>query len=533
MIATVSRAAVSRCGRYSCTSVVKRGSGYISSISNSSTNPGSNGVAFLHSSSTTFKSTTSDEPIPAVNPPMGGSPNEGEIPEEFMAPKTPQVTSAHAIDVTSDPPKVSMKDSAALTPEGTVMHGRYGDLDIPKGSIPLEYLALLHPAAEGVAALRALNVGSTKGTLLVYGATEPAGTAAAQIASASGHAVVGVCSGDHSNDDMVDAMKEILSEPGTAVPEGYPIVKKNFQDMVDAVANGDDPSLWSNYDADSFVEDFQSNLLSYAAYYPEDKATVDTELYKFKGKEKDRKMFDENISAYMEQFPLGAPDIDATLLKEKFGKETYAAFKDKFHLQRTAVITGDKDDIDEGFNPAVIAKNMLTSGEGTKSNDAASTDDFVPYHFSPLENKLGNGLDIMKGGPVLGAVIAVTRDLQVAAEAVAKGKTLRDKAEALHFLTDAEKNSFASASSVMSVAKKAGMPVIVVGGELPGLDSAVPTKDDVAGALSAMQIDDEGNTKLNYFLQIFRAVNYPVYADYAIHRATEEMAGPRQIIVTK
>jgi len=60
-----------------------------------------------------------------------------------------------------------------------------------------------------------------------------------------------------------------------------------------------------------------------------------------------------------------------------------------------------------------------------------------------------------------------------------------------------------------------------------------PTDEDVKEALAAMEIEDDGSTKLNYFVQVYRAGDYPVYADYAAHRAGEELAGPRQIIVTK
>jgi hypothetical protein len=51
--------------------------------------------------------------------------------------------------------------------------------------------------------------------------------------------------------------------------------------------------------------------------------------------------------------------------------------------------------------------------------------------------------------------------------------------------------------------------------------------------LSAMAIQDDGTTKLDYFIQAYRAGDFPFYADYAVHRATEVLAGPRQIVVTK
>ena len=60
-----------------------------------------------------------------------------------------------------------------------------------------------------------------------------------------------------------------------------------------------------------------------------------------------------------------------------------------------------------------------------------------------------------------------------------------------------------------------------------------PTESHVQEALSAMEIQDDGSSTLNYYIQVYRAGDYPVYADYAVHRASEELAGPRQIVVTK
>lgn len=70
-------------------------------------------------------------------------------------------------------------------------------------------------------------------------------------------------------------------------------------------------------------------------------------------------------------------------------------------------------------------------------------------------------------------------------------------------------------------------------GELPELTTVAPSGDDVKEALSAMELEEDGSSRLNYFLQVYRASDYPVYADYAIHRAMEQLPGPRQIVVTK
>lgn len=75
--------------------------------------------------------------------------------------------------------------------------------------------------------------------------------------------------------------------------------------------------------------------------------------------------------------------------------------------------------------------------------------------------------------------------------------------------------------------------IVVLSGSLPGLKTAEPTDVDVLEALSAMAIQDDGTTKLDFFVQAYRAGDFPFYADYAVHRATEVLAGPRQIVVTK
>jgi len=82
-----------------------------------------------------------------------------------------------------------------------------------------------------------------------------------------------------------------------------------------------------------------------------------------------------------------------------------------------------------------------------------------------LKNHIDNNVDMPKGGPLLGAVVNVTSDLAIAVEAVAKGKTLREKAEALQFLTESQKTAHAAASIVVAMARKAGKPIVVVGGK--------------------------------------------------------------------
>lgn len=389
-----------------------------------------------------------------------------------MAYNRKPVSSAHMIDTSSSPPKLSAVDSAAISPSGTVVHGRYGELSddmiTPEASIPLEYLALLHPAAQGAAALKAVSSGANSGTVLVYGAGEVAGMAAVQLATSQGLAVVGVVAGEQSgNDDFVDAIKDMTSEPGTVVPEEFAILKKNFRDIVLAAVHGEDDD--GSFDVEAFVEDFQKNLLAYAEYYPETNLSPVPQDYEFAGKEKDRKYFDENISTYLSQFQKGSPTFDEVVLKEAFTKEQYAIFKSKFGQQTTAVITGDAAKTE--FSPAHIVKGMTQSPEAisdylkNQAGPDGAGSDFVPYEFSTLKNQIGNGLEEKKGGPILGAIVNVTPDLKAAVEAVAKAKTLRGKAEALQFLTEAQKNAFDAATSVVAMAKEAGKPVVTVGGE--------------------------------------------------------------------
>jgi hypothetical protein len=496
-----------------------------------------------------------------------------------MAYKRKPVSSVHAIDSSSNPPKLSTLDSATVSSNGTVVHGRYGEIQLdPSAGIPLEYLALLYPAAQGAAALRTVANGAKSGTVLVYGAGHAAAMATLQLASADGLAVVGVVSGDQSgNDDFVDAVKCMTVEPGTVVPEEFAVLKANFREVVDSVVRGQDAK--DVFDPETFLADFQENLLEYSKYFPASSLSPVPEDYTFAGKDKDRKYFDDNISAYLSQFQRGSPPFDEVILKEAFTKEQYAIFKSKFGKQLTAVITGDDDDVVTDFNPADIVKKMTESPEIISEYLKNQTHDldgengeFVPYEFSILKNQITKNVDLPKGGPVLGAVVNVTSDLAVAVEAVAKGKTLRDKAEALQFLTESQKSAYAAASSIVSIAKESGKPVVVVGGEycftvsycrslmyffahawtwnltifytfiftlddiigkLPGFETIEPSNADVQEALSAMKLEEDGSSRLNYFIQVYRASDYPVYADYAIHRSQEELSGPRQFVVTK
>lgn len=438
------------------------------------------------------------------------------------------VTSAHAVDTVKG--EVSTVDVATLK-GGKVVHGRYGDLGDAAQGIPLEYLALVHPAAEGAAALRVTlgKAKASKGTVLVYGASQANGFAAAQLASCAGHAVVAVVGGEHSgNDALMECVKGLMNEPGTAVPEEYALSKKNFGDLVKGICSGDDGITTAP--ASEYLADFKENFLKYIEMYPDTRpAAVSEEHMEFKYMEKDREYWETNMEAFLSQYPPGAPPVDKAKLDSVFSTEQYEIFRQKFWKQTSGVISGD----DTPFSAPHLVKQQSEAPEELSKATFSGAGPEFPYSFSVLNQMFPSGTDQQAGGPVLGAVICVTPTLQAAADKVAAAKTLRAKGEALQFLTNTQRAAYGAACSVAAQAKKAGAPVTVIGGSLPGLESVTPTDADVKEAVNAMDIDDNGETRLNYFVQLYRASDFPFYADYAVHRATEELAGPRQIVVTK
>ena len=454
--------------------------------------------------------------IDSIKPPEDFNENDTPFVLDPMAHVRKPVTSVHMIDLSK--PGISARDSAALTPSGTVIHGRYGDLGVIDG-IPLEYLALLRPAAEGAAACRVLSSSGQKGTVLVFGASQANGLAATQLLATSGNAVVAVVGGEHSGvEELVDSVKGLCPEPGCALPEELALVKKNFSDIVEACVTGDKMDVT---DSDQYLEDFKRNLLEYAVAYPETRpAALDQSRVEFSGKEEDRENFRSNMDAYLHQFMGGSPPLDPAKVDQIFTHDQYAALKPKFNTQLAAVVTGDM--VGE-FNPAEIVSNMIQSPE---TKPALVSD----YEFSLCRKNLG--IETRAGGPIIGAVIAMTPYLLVASEAMAKASdSLRAKAEALQFLSQAERNAFSAATSVIALAKKHGAPVYVIGGSIPGFETIEPNDEDVDEAQAAMDIDENGSSRLNYFVQVYRACDYPFYADYAVHRATEALPGPRQIVV--
>lgn len=440
------------------------------------------------------------------------------------------VISAHCIDSVKQ--QVSTIDSVVCSPEGKIVHGRYGELPSAAKGIPLEYLALLHPAAEGAAAIRTIVEGSKhagKGTILVYGASQASGFAASQLASAAGHTVLAVVGGEHSgNTIFMESLKGMISEPGSAIPEEYALSKKRFSDLVSGISKGDEgiPS----YHVTDFVEDFKKNLIDYAEMYPDTKpAAVGDQHLAFEYMEKDREMFEENMAAYLEQYPLGSPKMDKSKLDAFFSPEQYEVFRDKFWKQTTDVISGGT----KPFSAPHIVKELCEVAGVLDQRSYPGAGPKLPFSFSILDQSFPAESKSMSGGPVLGAVIVATPKLKAVAEKIASLSNLRAKGEALQFLTKDQRATFGAACSVASCAIKSGAPIVVVGDSLPGLKTVETSQKDVEAVIKAMDIDEEGNSSLNFFVQIYRSGDFPFYGEYAVHRATETLAGPRQIIVTK
>ena len=230
------------------------------------------------------------------------------------------VTSAHMIVDNV----VSARDSVSVAPSGSIVHGRYGDLGVQDG-IPLEYLALLRPAAEAAAATSKLG---HSGTLLVFGATQAAGLAAVQLWK--GAAVCAVVGGEHSGvDEMLGIVKGLTKEPGFVVAEEFALYKKNFADLVHATVHGE---TMERADPDRYLADFKEILLENAEEYPDTRpAAVAPEDVEFGDrKQSDFELFRDNLDPYLAQFPAGSPPLDPAKVDAYFTLEQYQIFKKKF-----------------------------------------------------------------------------------------------------------------------------------------------------------------------------------------------------------
>ena len=253
---------------------------------------------------------------------------------------------------------------------------------------------------------------------------------------------------------MVEYVKGVIPEPGTAVGQEYAIAKKNFKDLVSGIATGDEQL--GSYTAAECLEDFKANLADYSEAYPDTMpAAVNSSKIKFLGMEKDKEQFRANIDTYLSQYQPGAPPLSKDQLDTTFNTDQYEVFRNKFWDQTTSVVSGDESHF---FSPPHIVQDLMKEPEQKPPS--------TPFSFSTLSSEYPMGTEAASGGPVAGAIVAVTPDLKVAAEAVAKAKTLRGKAEALAFLTDAQKDAFAAATSVAAQAQAAGAPVVTIGGML-------------------------------------------------------------------
>ena len=323
-----------------------------------------------------------------------------------------------------------------------------------------------------------------------------------------------------------ECVKWMLNEPGTAVPEEYALSKKNFANLVRSIAQGDEEI--KSHKPEEYLEDFKQPFIDYAKAYPDTRpAAVSEEELEFVYMDKDREFFEENMAAYLEQFPRGAPPVDKAKLDALFTTEQYEIFRQKFWKQTSAVVAGD----DLPFEPHEIVHAQMETPEKLVDEVYPGAGPEFPYYMNTLRPIVPQGTEVPKGGPIIGAIVCVTPQVKKAAELVAAATTKRAKAEALAFLTLNEKASYHAARSV--VAQAGNAPVVVCGGTLPEMKTVNATDADVQTALKAMDIDEEGKSILNYYVWAFRANNFPFYGDYAVHRASEPLAGPRQIIVTK
>ena len=182
---------------------------------------------------------------------------------------------------------------------------------------------------------------------------------------------------------------------------------------------------------------------------------------KFLGMEKDKDQFRANMEAYLAQYPPGAPPVDPQKLEAYFDNDQYEVFRNKFWEQTTSVISGDESHY---FSPPHIVQDLMKSPEKPDKTVNSGAGPAIPYGFTHVDPFYAEGTQAKAGGPILGAVISVSPDLETAAKAVDAAKGMRAKAEALQFLTQTQRAAFIAANSVASMAKTAGAPVLAMGG---------------------------------------------------------------------
>ena len=166
--------------------------------------------------------------------------------------------------------------------------------------------------------------------------------------------------------------------------------------------------------------------------------------------------------------------MNAKDLQSNLDPKRYQKFRSEFHRQTTNVISGGGS---TDFRPATLLRDMTSypvedvTGSVTDDTLPSIGDRHVPYEFSILSNELGNGLEVHRGGPLVGALIELTDDLNSAIEVVedarakAKSGEKRAIAEALQFLTESQRNAYAAAMGVINLANNAGVEVLALGGK--------------------------------------------------------------------
>jgi hypothetical protein len=222
--------------------------------------------------------------------------------------------------------------------------------------------------------------------------------------------------------------------------------------------------------------------------------------------------------------------MDEERLHANFDTTQYEIFRNKFWHQTTDVISGGE----EPFSAPHIVKQQYEEPESFDNRTYPGAGPYFPYSFSILNQSFPLDSNMKAGGPIIGAAIVMNEFSQKALDIMSKaGPSLREKGEALHFMKHCEKASYHVVRTIITLATQAKAPVFILNGTIPNYETITPTQADVDAALNAMDVKEDGSTTLNYFVQAYRANDFPFYADYAVHRATEPLAGPRQLIVTK
>merc|ERR1711862_952257 len=278
--------------------------------------------------------------------------------------------------------------------------------------------------------------------------------------------------------------------------------------------------------------DFKEQVLDYAAMFPSNRPAILPHRMEFQGEDKDRKYYDDNWEAYYANFEPGSPPLSSTELDANFTKDTYSLFKYMLAQQGEKIMAEDPDVTT--FFPANEVKILTqTSAQSHVVPDITPDPNGKHYYFNVIKPHSNPSTPTTR--PLLGTALVSTPSLLEACTALANTKTLREKAEALQLLPNAERHAYAAAASCVALAKKQNAPIYVIGTTpLPGLPNPLdPTSEDVTTGLNALQMNETGKSKLNFLVQVYRAVDFPIYEQYAIHRASEVLAGPRQIVVVK